>query len=119
MAWRLGKFLESPRFQNYAMRRLFTAFSRSSSPVKIPADTYDYVYKIGKLSNLQIISFMQDIVIRNWGDDSVVDHKNMLWPILIQTDAVFQRNFFQGVAIPLDKRRELPMNLNKYFVMED
>lgn len=112
LAWRFGSFLGAKQFQNYAMTRLFKAYERQNPKATVDVD-------ICQDSTGPVRMFFEDIAIRNWGDRSVVDDTPEEWARAIGKDDRFRLEFMKGVAMPLEKRREEPMKLEKYLLKED
>jgi hypothetical protein len=118
LAWSLGLYLQSPRFQNYAMGRLLFAFSRETPQVRIDTDWLELFYYTPCHGRI-LWNFLVDMVVRNWGDGAVVDHTDTRWVEIMATHHPFRQKFLKGVAIALEKRREQPVRLADYLVPED
>jgi hypothetical protein len=116
LSWNLGYYLEAPRFQNYAMRRLFSAYSRPGLDKKTSSTVFDYVKDTS--SGDSLTQFFEDLIIRNWGDTSIIDHNEDGWLTLLHDDSL-HGNFVLGMANSLEERQQNPMNLRKYLVDED
>jgi len=135
LAWSLGQQLNVPAFQNYAMKRLFAAFSRPSErPILTPA-LYECVSKLDRSNPIQrLLMRVQDskrrwgckghleraidvTIIRNWGDAAVVDQEDMeSWaPVLGSCDG-FRTKFLEGSLLSLEQRREKVLVAKDYFV---
>ncbi|KAF1850396.1 uncharacterized protein K460DRAFT_390910 [Cucurbitaria berberidis CBS 394.84] len=115
LSWYLGAHLEAPQFQNYAMTRLFDAYERQD-----PKATVDFdLWTISNRSLPKVALFFEEMVIRNWGDTSVVDHTREEWSLLIVKHESFRVKFMKGMAVSLEKRREEPMKLEHYLIEED
>ncbi|KAI4677386.1 hypothetical protein J4E81_010960 [Alternaria sp. BMP 2799] len=130
LAWSLGKELRVPGFQNYAMRRLFAAFSRPSErPLLTPA-LYECVKKLDfrlYLGDLASRSEWKDkgpleralgaIIIRNWGDTAVVDQEELeSWSDLLRSCDAFRDKFLEGSLLSLEERRKKTLMAEHYLV---
>src|SRR4051812_1170570 len=113
-AWRFGFQIESPRFQNYAMERVFAAFSNGRPNFMFPPALFTKICRWGDPCQ-KPIEFFRDLIIRNWGDRNSLDHEDKAWTQVIREEH-FTLAFAQDVAVPLEKRREQPMDITKYLV---
>lgn len=112
-AWNLGNYLEAPEFQNYAMRRLFCAYSSPHiNPMSPKILNCVEIYP----TNYGIKRFFQDYVLRNWGDDSKIHHDDEVWSTILGNDSEFRKIFLQTTSKPLQERRKEPMNLDDYLI---
>jgi hypothetical protein len=60
---------------------------------------------------------LKDLVIRNWGDGSVVDHGDQNgWKSLILDFTSFRDKFVEGTMISLQERRDQMIVVEDYFV---
>jgi hypothetical protein len=60
----------------------------------------------------QLKGFIQDIVARNWGDNTVFDHKGQeIWSEMLGLYPIFRQKFVAATMMPLEKRREHRMTL--------
>ncbi|KAI4605106.1 hypothetical protein J4E83_010842 [Alternaria metachromatica] len=132
LAWTLGNDLRLPEFQNYAMKRLFAAFSRPSKrPLLTPA-LYKYGQKVdqhwffGSLASRskwmdkgQLEQALGVIIIRNWGDTAVVDQEEMeSWSDLLRSCDALRDKFLEGSLLSLEERREKVLVAEDYFETE-
>jgi hypothetical protein len=63
--------------------------------------------------------FLDDLAIRNWGDTSLVDHTKHEWLEEIWYRNEYLEKFVRAMGTTLEKRREQPMILERYFISED
>ncbi|KAF2870066.1 hypothetical protein BDV95DRAFT_619881 [Massariosphaeria phaeospora] len=117
VAWRLGNDIETPAFQDHAMRRLLQAYAQAQRPVHVNA--IFVVYNRIKCPGSLLCRFLEETAIRNWGDRSVVNHEDPTWWKLIADDSAFRVRFMKGVGVPLEKRREQPMKIDDYLQDEE
>lgn len=108
-SWELGAVLRAKNFQNYAIKRLFEAFSRPLSQPLTPA-LLAYVFQLHKESfaegSSQLQQLVQDVVVRNWGDVTIIDHTDQgLWSI-----------FLAATKHALEKRQEKYLDLANYLI---
>ncbi|KAI4909091.1 uncharacterized protein J4E92_010699 [Alternaria infectoria] len=130
LAWSMGKELQVPSFQNYAMKRLFAAFSRPSErPLLTPA-LYEYVKKLEFRLYLGDMAFRSEwkdkgpleralgvTIIRNWGDKAIVDQEELeSWSDLFRSCDAFRDKFLEGSLLSLEERREKTLMAEDYFV---
>ncbi|KAH6865466.1 hypothetical protein BKA58DRAFT_389545 [Alternaria rosae] len=130
LAWSLGKELRIPTLQNYAMRRLFAAFSHPSRrPLLTPA-LYRCVEKLDRCCFIESLASRRkwkdlgpmeralDVtIIRNWGDTAVVDQEELdTWSALLKSCNPFRDKFLEGSLLSLDQRREKVLMAEDYFV---
>jgi hypothetical protein len=115
VAWKFGQHYEAPRFQNHAMRRLFAAYTRDSPRFRITGDFLQWTRDGRENVNL----FFEDLIVRNWGDDSLIDAEHEIWSQQIKKNDRFRDEFIKAMAVPLDDRCGEPMDLEKYLVKED
>lgn len=115
-SWVLGRFLEASRFQNYAMRRLFSAYARPQLVAGVPLNLFFIVKR--HFEAKQLTQFFEDLVIRNWGDTSIVNHNDEGWLKYLE-DKAFRDKFVKSMGIPLEERQRIPMDITKYLVKED
>lgn len=130
LAWALGKELRVPSFQNYAMRRLFAAFSRPSKrPLLTPA-LYKYGRKVGRYWFIGSLASREEwrdkgpleralgvTIIRNWGDSAVVDQEELEpWSDLLRSSDAFRDKFLEGSLLSLKERRKKTLMAEDYFV---
>ena len=115
LAWKLGHRLESPKFQNYAMKRLFAAYTRERPSFQIDGDFLAWT----RDSGTALREFFEDLVIRNWGDESLIDSEHASWARFIKDNDNFLGEFIKAVAIPLRKRVAEPMEVEKYLLREE
>ncbi|RII12591.1 hypothetical protein CUC08_Gglean004708 [Alternaria sp. MG1] len=118
LAWLLGDDLKVAEFQNYAMARLFAALTRPSEKPQLTPALYDHVFVISDMtSNLD--TAMEHLVVRNWGDASVVDQEDLqLWISRITRLDTFRDRFFKESLLSLDQRREKALVAKDYFCGE-
>jgi hypothetical protein len=131
MSWRIkaailvvvyGHSLTAPKFQNYGIKRLFNAFSRPGSAIKLETATFNFIMKSGLTSRIK--SLVQDIVIRNWGDESIVPKDDTFWAVQLGSirsvgGSKFRKNFVATAGHSLTERRESPLKIEDYLLSED
>jgi hypothetical protein len=115
LACNLASFLEAPRFHNYAMQKLFHAYSAVEAAAKI---TPNMLQRLG-LQSAQKNRLLEDLVIRNWGDTAFVDHQDDAWSAILQERQLFQSKFVKAMGSPLEERRQKPLELKDYLVEEE
>ena len=122
LAWDIGRYVGCLELQNYAMGRLFAAFSRSTPPPSlVTADVFAYIQAgrneisfIGRTA-AELCDFFEDIVVRNWGDEAVLHHGDQKqWSEMLSQSATFRNKFLAGTMQPLEKRRGTAMKLESY-----
>jgi hypothetical protein len=91
------------------MRRLFHAYERAEQKAVVDHGTYSYA---GSAQGV----FLRDVVIRNWGDKSVVHDDDMSWEDELGTVYKFRELFMRGVNRSLEQTREVPMDVERYLV---
>jgi hypothetical protein len=114
LAWKLGHRLQAPGFQNYAMRRLFAAYTRAWPTFKIRDDFFQWT----RDSGTQLRDFFEDLVIRNWGDTDLIDHRHSDWSRLLKENNQFRDGFIEAMIRPHSERSRAPMEIEKY-LLED
>jgi hypothetical protein len=114
LAHNLGGFLGAPGFQNYAMGRLLKAYRRNAPKATITPDMVGYH---ANHPNLEL--FLEDLVIQNWGDLTVLDSDLDDWVDMLGLDHGFRSKFAKAMGIPLHVRQQQPLKLEKYLVKED
>ncbi|KAF1953245.1 hypothetical protein CC80DRAFT_551636 [Byssothecium circinans] len=120
-AWDMGLFLGAPAFQNYAMRRLFEAFTRKSPIAEVDPSMLDYLSSRNQYKEMPypICEVLEDIVIRNWGDKALVDSDDPVWTTIMSKNIRFCQKLARGTGIKLEERRRIPMRVEDYLVGED
>lgn len=113
LAHHLGRYIEAPWFQNYAMVKLVQAYDAAEPRVMITPDVLTNTSP-SPLLNM----FFEDILMRNWGDKSVIHHEHGVWSKVFEREELKER-LVQAMAIPLKERRGEPMVLEKYLVEEE
>jgi len=124
LAWDMGRYLGCSEFQNYAMGRLFAAFSRSILPsLSLTANVFAFAQgqqhkeSAGGGPASELRTFFEDIIVRNWGDANIVYHGDQgKWSEMLSQSATFRNKFLVGTMQPLEKRREKVMELKSYLV---
>ncbi|KAI4909078.1 uncharacterized protein J4E92_010686 [Alternaria infectoria] len=115
--WELGASLRAKNFQNYAMKRLFEAFSRPLSQLLVPQllqHTYFFCKRFPRAS-WQLQHLIQDIILRNWSDETVVNHRGDWYPIINSCQA-FGDTFHKAKHQDVVKRREKKLSLADYLI---
>ncbi|KAI4906043.1 hypothetical protein J4E90_010958 [Alternaria incomplexa] len=113
--WELGASLRAKNFQNYAIKRLLEAFGRPlSQPLASTLFTHTVSFRkehlSGAISKPQ--QMIQDIIVRNWGDDRIIDHSpTQGWSQTIGSCHDFRDAFFEVTRQTLAKRREKGLSL--------
>ncbi|KAI4702657.1 hypothetical protein J4E89_010379 [Alternaria sp. Ai002NY15] len=129
LAWSLGQQLNVPAFQNYAMKRLFAAFSRPSERPLLTPTLYECVKRLDhRFPFMGLASFTDwnnkgplaraiDVtIIRNWGDAAVVDQEELKsWDSLLKSNDTFREKFLEGSLLSLEQRREKVLVVEDYF----
>lgn len=96
------------------MARLFQAYSVEEPKVRLtPAMFQPFA------ADSMLMAFLEDTVIRDWGDRTLVDHELEAWPKLLKDHEDFCKKFANAVAVPLEVRQRQPMVLQDYLVEED
>jgi hypothetical protein len=114
LACDVGACLEAPLFQNYAMQRLFDAYSNSNTTSSVLAFMLEVANQCDKL---QI--FLEDLAIRNWGDESIVfDHNDKAWSQLLKENQRFREQFPAAMAMDRTDRQQEPMKVDKYLIKD-
>jgi hypothetical protein len=114
LACEFGHSLDAPAFQNYALARLSRAFQVDMPKIKVSPMMYQWSLRVSKLS-----LFIEDVVIRNWGDQNVVDYNDSEWAAALGVLKPFRDRFTKAVGLSLQERQQEPMVLEKYLVKED
>ncbi|KAF1911937.1 hypothetical protein BDU57DRAFT_523188 [Ampelomyces quisqualis] len=114
LAWKLGHRLQAPRFQNYAMRRLFAAYTRAWPTFQVQDDFFRWT----RDSGTQLRDFFEDLVIRNWADGDLIDHRHSDWSRLLKENDRFRDCFIEAMAQPEQERCEAQMEIEKYLLEE-
>ncbi|CAN9089668.1 unnamed protein product [Alternaria alternata] len=114
-SWELGATLHAKNFQNYAIKRLFEAFSRPLSQPLAPA-LLAYVFQLHKESfaegSSQLQQLVQDVFVRNWGDVTIIDHTDQgLWSFFVGLCPSFREDFLAATKHALEKRQEKELDL--------
>ncbi|KAF2825144.1 hypothetical protein CC86DRAFT_407373 [Ophiobolus disseminans] len=102
-------------FQNHAMRRLFAAYTRELPSFQLDGDFLQWI----KDSGLKVREFFEDLVIRNWGNSSIIDCEQPSWSLLIKDNERFREAFIKAVALPLKDRTVQPMALESYLLLKE
>ncbi|KAF2025567.1 hypothetical protein EK21DRAFT_116656 [Setomelanomma holmii] len=123
LAWELGQHLGCEAFKDYAMQHLFVAFSRAGVQ-PLTAGTVHYVLrdrgKFGTIGYDELRVFFEDIVARNWGDETIVSHGNKnTWKLLLTKRSRFRRKFLDCSLSTPEQRRAIPLNLDTYLCDPD
>lgn len=121
LSWEIGRARDCPDFQNYAMERLVAAHSRPTKRA-LAAQTIDFVWSRQTLSRTQDMLgvFFQDLVVRNWGDETVVSCVHLeIWSKHLISRNGFALYFLIGTLQPLGRRRAQPMKVEHYFVIDE
>ena len=114
-SWYLGSFLESYSFRNFAMKRLFVACARPGHALKLHATVFYHItLHFPEDGQHYLLLFLQDFLIRNWGDDAMFDHADPIWSKLLKDNDMFRDKFVLASSRSLEKRKETPMNINNY-----
>ena len=118
--WELGVTLRAKGFQNYAIKRLFEAFSRPLSQPLTPA-LLAYVFERHQESfaegSSQLQLLLQDVVVRNWGDTAIIDHTAQeLWSFFFGLCPSFREDFVSATKHSLEKRQEEELDFAKYLI---
>tara|TARA_R110002003_G_scaffold79_1_gene7011 strand:+ start:11062 stop:11832 length:771 start_codon:yes stop_codon:yes gene_type:complete len=109
-----GACLEAPLFQNYAMRRLFDAYSNSNTTSSVFAFMLEEANRCDKLQ-----MFLEDLAIRHWGDESIVfDHNAKAWSQLLKENQRFREKFPAAMAMDRTARQQEPMKVDKYLIKD-
>ena len=123
LCWELGASLGAKNFQNYAMERLFEAFSR---PLSRPLTVFLFLhtYLVGNEENFHCISplqrLIQDVIVRNWGDDTIVQHGDQeIWSDTLEAFHDFRRVFIEATSQTLERRRERELSLEDYLIHQE
>jgi hypothetical protein len=117
-SWELGASLGAKNFQNYAIERLFEAFSRPPSrpltaTVFMDAFAPDDDYCSESTWHLQ--KLVHDVVFWNWGDSTVVDHSDQeTWSAIFGSCPYLCKRFVAATSQSLDERREKALRLADY-----
>ena len=96
------------------MRRLFAAYTRGPPKSKLTGDFLQWTRKGGGNLNL----FSEDLFVRSWGDDTLIDTRHTSWSKQIKENDRFRVEFIKAMAVPLEDRCNEPMELEKYPVKE-
>ena len=120
LCWDLGASLGAKGFQNYAMERLFEALSR---PLSQPL-TANLILHASDVKNERafrgtspVQRLMQDVIVRNWGDDTIVHHAaRNTWSYLLETCPYFRMVFIKATSKTLENRREQELSLEDYLI---
>jgi hypothetical protein len=114
LAHNLGHFLGAPGFQNHAMERLLKAYRRN-----VPKATITPEMVRDHASHPKLELFLEDLVIQNGGDLTVLDSDLEKWADMLGLDHGFRSKFAKAMGIPLHVRQQQPLELEKYLVKED
>jgi hypothetical protein len=114
MAHDLGDLLHAPRFQNYAVQRLFQACGRENPKANVTPATW---WNAPDLCKLEL--FIKDYIIQNWGDRTVVNHELKEWAEVFGDDWDSLAGFMQAMGTPLHVRQEQSLVLEKYLLQTD
>jgi hypothetical protein len=115
LAYELGYDIGAPAFQNYAMGRLFRAYQVDTPKVEVsPA-----MYRWSKSKVPMVHIFLEDVILRNWGDKDVVNHELEEWSAEIKENDIFRNRFVKAVGIPIQARQQEAMVLERYLVEEE
>jgi hypothetical protein len=116
LAYEFGRAMGILKFQNYAMARLFQAYRVDEPKVQLCPAMYKWV----KPRAPSIAMFFDDVIIRNWGDTRVINHELVEWPEeLLESNSSFSKEFMKAVGVPVQRRQQEPMVLEKYLVDEE
>ncbi|KAI4605120.1 hypothetical protein J4E83_010856 [Alternaria metachromatica] len=120
LCWQLGASLGAKGFQNYAMERLFEALSRpllQPLTANLILRTCD-VEKVGAVHGTSPLQrLIQDVIVRNWGDDTIVQHGDQeQWSDTLEACHFFRMNFIEATRQSLERRREHQMSLADYLI---
>jgi len=123
LCWELGASLGAKNFQNYAMERLFEGFSR---PLSRPLILFLFLhtYLVGNEENFHCISplqrLIQDVIVRNWGDDTIIQHEDKeIWSDTVEACHDFRRVFIEATSQTLERRRERELSLEDYLIHQE
>jgi hypothetical protein len=114
LACDLAQRLEATGFQNYAMKRLFHAYT-----VTTPIATVTPMMLQQCLPGDEHQQFLEDLVARNWGDTAIIDHEDPGWLTQLKNNDRFRNSFAIRVAEDKSVRRKRPMILEGYLILED
>ncbi|KAF2654830.1 hypothetical protein K491DRAFT_748567 [Lophiostoma macrostomum CBS 122681] len=112
----LGHCLEAPRFQNHGIRRLYAAFSDPGSANKIHTATFYYIRNQFRAES--IAPLLEDIVVRNWGDESIVEKDDLSWADEVRQGPRFRLKFVAAAGQSLEERRMKALQIEDYLVNE-
>ena len=120
LCWELGASLGAKGFQNYAMERLFEALSRPlAQPLtaNLILHTYDVENEGTYHGTSPLQRLIQDVIARNWGDDTIVQHGDQeTWSDTLEACHHFRMIFIKAMSKTLEKRREQELSLEDYLV---
>ena len=125
MPWRVKAAIQAiifatsyraPKFQNYAMKRLLCAYSRIDPANKVTDSLWIY---IDDTESDVLKKFCQDVVIRNWGDWSMVVKDDDYLTECLGEDEEFRARFVEAIGTPLAERQALPFKIGDYLVPEE
>ncbi|CAN9124163.1 unnamed protein product [Alternaria sp. RS040] len=119
-SWKLGATLHAKNFQNYAIKRLFQAFPRPLSRSLTPA-LFAHIFQLHKESfaegSSQLQQVLQDVVIRNWGDATIMDHTDQeRWSFFLGLCPSFREDFVSATKHSLEKRQKEELDFAKYLI---
>lgn len=114
LAWKLGHRLQAPGCQNYAMRRLFAAYTRAWPTFKIRDDFFEWT----RDSGTQLCDFFEDLIIRDWGDTDLIDHRHSDWSRPLKENDRFRDGFIEAMARPFKERSKASMEIERYLLRE-
>ncbi|KAF2870065.1 hypothetical protein BDV95DRAFT_595634 [Massariosphaeria phaeospora] len=121
LAWKLGEYLEAPRFQNHAMIRLFHALSCTDNDWWINADMCKMAMhnSAGNSARNTLGELFEDILMRNWGDKTIIERDDSeKWRQMLSEGELFKR-FVGATMMPLEDRQLVPLKLIDYMVKEN
>jgi hypothetical protein len=119
-SWELGATLRAKNFQNYAIKRLFKAFSRPLSQPLTPA-LLAYIFQLHKESfaegSSQLQQLLQDVFVRNWGDATIIDHTDReRWSFFLGLCPSFREDFVSATKHSPEKRQREKLDFAKYLI---
>jgi hypothetical protein len=97
------------------MARLYRAYQVNDPKTRVTPTMYQWAECRAPMVTL----FLEDVVIRNWGDQSVIDHKDEGWASVLGTFKHFRTRFTKAVGLSFQERQQEPMVLEKYLVKQD
>ena len=116
----LGIQLEAPKYQNYGMSRLFSAFSSPGLGARLNATLWEASRTTDNKRPIEpLATFYEDMLLRNCGDKSIVEGNDAFWAMKLY-DKILRVKFVKAVRESLEERRKQPpLDINKYLVPED